>query len=477
MLMFKEGYSNELPSDLLLNLKDAAQALKNARSVTVVTHIDADGITAGAIASQTLSRLGIKHELHFEKKIAPETIEQINSDPADLVWVCDLGSAYMSMFVRNGIIVTDHHAPDLKWRTGQTSLDSFGLAYNINPHLYGVSGSYAVCGAGMTYLLSKTIDPANIDLAYLAVVGAMGDFQDTRESGLISWNEIILQDAEKAGDVERGTGLRYFGRFTRPLIQFLQYGEPAVPTLTGDYGGCLALLEKYGIELNNPDGTKRSWSDLQESERMVITDEILGVATSDDDRKGLFGEIYTVLRYGPETGLRDAKEFATTLNSCGRYDDAETGARICMGDLEAIKDAENNRREHRKNISYALSYVKDNHLLRRRKYLQYFDAGATIRETVVGIVAGMILTSSEADPHMPIFAFAEADDGIKVSARAPKEMTRNGLDLSKLMCQCATAVGGLGGGHNVAAGATIPKGTEEVFLDKLEEAIESGLNP
>ncbi len=475
--MFKEGYSNELPSALLRNLRNAANALRRARSVTVVSHIDADGITAGAIASQTLSRLGILHELHFEKKIAPETVEQINSDPADIVWVCDLGSAYMSMFTRNGIIVTDHHTPDPKWRSGQTSIDSFGVAYNINPHLYGVSGSYAVCGAGMTYLLSKTIDPANKDLAYLAVIGAIGDFQDTRESGLISWNDIILKDAVEAGDVECSTGLRYFGRFTRPLIQFLQYGEPAVPGLTGDCGACLGLLERYGIQLNDSNGAKRSWADLQESERMVITDEILGSAASDDDRRNLFGEIYTVLRYGPKTGLRDAKEFATTLNSCGRYDDAETGARICMGDIDALKDAEHNRREHRKNISYALSYVKDNHLLRRRKHVQYFDAGSSIRETVVGIVAGMVLSSSEADPHMPILAFAEADDGVKVSARASKELTRNGLDLSKMMCQCAAAVGGFGGGHNVAAGATIPKGMEEVFLDKVEEMMESGLSP
>ncbi len=475
--MFKEGYSNELPSALLRNLRNAANALKRARSVTVVSHIDADGITAGAIASQTLSRLGILHELHFEKKIAPETVEQINSDPADIVWVCDLGSAYMSMFTRNGIIVTDHHTPDPKWRSGQTSIDSFGVAYNINPHLYGVSGSYAVCGAGMTYLLSRTIDPANKDLAYLAVIGAIGDFQDTRESGLISWNDIILKDAVEAGDVECSTGLRYFGRFTRPLIQFLQYGEPAVPGLTGDCGACLGLLERYGIQLNDSNGAKRSWADLQESERMVITDEILGSAASDDDRRNLFGEIYTVLRYEPKTGLRDAKEFATTLNSCGRYDDAETGARICMGDIDALKDAEHNRREHRKNISYALSYVKDNHLLRRRKHVQYFDAGSSIRETVVGIVAGMVLSSSEADPHLPILAFAEADDGVKVSARASKELTRNGLDLSKMMCQCAAAVGGFGGGHNVAAGATIPKGMEEVFLDKVEEMMESGLSP
>ena len=83
----------------------------------------------------------------------------------------------------------------------------------------------------------------------------------------------------------------------------------------------------------------------------------------------------------------------------------------------------------------------------------------------------MILSSSEAAPDMPIIAFAEADDGIKVSARAPKSLVDAGMDLSKLMSEAAAAVGGMGGGHNVAAGATIPVGKKEVFLDKLEELI------
>lgn len=41
------------------DLAAAARALKDASSVRVMTHIDADGITAGAIADITLERMGI----------------------------------------------------------------------------------------------------------------------------------------------------------------------------------------------------------------------------------------------------------------------------------------------------------------------------------------------------------------------------------------------------------------------------------
>ncbi len=438
----------------------------------MVSHIDADGITAGTIAAITLERLGKQHVLVFEKKISEETIERINGCEYDMVWICDLGSAYMSRFVRSGVVVTDHHVPDPSWRRGQTSLEGFLSSYQMNPHMYGRSGSFEVCGAGMTYLLSKTIDSKNIDLAHLAVVGAIGDFQDNRYSRLVSYNRLILRDAEEAGDVSVGQGIRYFGRETRPVLQFLQYGsEPRVEGVTDDRDGCMELLYKYDIKQNDEDGRRRTWVDLDPGERAVLVGELMSRLAREEDRRALVGEIYTINRYEVHSGLNDSKEFATTLNSCGRYDDTTTGERICRGDLDALKDAERNRNDHRKNISSALAYIKDNHLLRRLKHIQYFDASDKIRETVVGIVAGMVLNSGEADADMPIVAFASADDGVKVSARAPRILTDRGLDLSRIMKDAAATVGGMGGGHIVAAGATIPEGSEQTFLEEVERMV------
>lgn len=424
----------------------------------------------------TLERLGKQFVMDFEKKISEEIIDKINGCEYDMVWICDLGSAYMSRFVRNGVVVTDHHVPDPLWRRGQTFLDGFLSSYQMNPHLYGRSGSFEVCGAGMTYLLSKTIDPKNVDLAYLAVIGAIGDFQDDRYSRLVSYNRIILGDAEKAGDISTGYGLRYFGRETRPVLQFLQYGnEPRVEGITDDRDGCMDLLYKYDIKLTAEDGRRNTWVDLDPGDRAVLADELMSRLTNDEDRKALMGEIYTVNRYEVHSGLNDSKEFATILNSCGRYDDAVTGERICMGDVDALKDAERNRSDHRKNISASLAYVKENHLLRRLKHVQYFDAGTEIRETVVGIVAGMVLNSGEADTGMPIVAFAVADDGVKVSARASRSLTDRGLDLSQIMKDAAASVGGMGGGHSVAAGATIPEGKEESFLEEVDKLVAAQL--
>jgi len=462
------SYGNRLTGDL----EAAAAALRSAKNVLVITHIDADGIASGGIAAAVLDRLGIEYKIVFEKKISEETIEMVRSSKEDIVWICDLGSAYLSEFKRPGIIVTDHHVPDPKWKSRQTSIDNHERIYHLNPHTYGASGSYDVSGAGMTYLLARTLDRGNSDLAYLAVVGAVGDLQDNRESKLIGYNRSILNEAVSAGDIVVEKDIRYFGRDYRPLVQFLQYNsDPPLPGISENAHGCTAFFSDLGIPLKK--GTEnRTWRDLSEKERKAATEKLLSMVDEEGKRR-LYGEIYTISRYNSCAGLRDAKEFATVLNSCGRYDDAETGLRICRGDMTALEDAEKNRLDHRKHIASAISYIKENHLLRERRFVQYFEAGAEVRETVVGIVAGILLNSGEAKKGLPIFAFADADDGIKVSARAPRNLTDRGLDLSVIMKTASEMVGGYGGGHKVAAGATIPVGKEEEFLDIVEDLVSS----
>ena len=449
----------------------AADAIRSAKSALVISHIDADGITAGSIASMTLNRLGIEHTTVYENKITEEVVNRVNSNKDDIVWICDLGSGYISEFQKDGLVITDHHVPDYKKLRRQTTLDDFSATYHVNPHCFGMDGSIEISGAGSTYIVSKKIDPRNIDLAYLALIGAVGDFQDSKESGLIGMNRTIINDAFASGDVIPEMDLRLFGRETRGLVQFLQYSnDPELPGLTNSASNCVKFYSELKIDLNR-NGKIRSWNDLSPIEKERATDKLLKMLNGPENEKRLYGEVYTLPNFEKGTGLRDAKEFATVLNSCGRYEDTETGMRICCGDLTAIVDAEKNRTEHRRNISTALTYIKENHLMRESRFIQHFDAGDKIKETVVGIVAGMLLNSNTCNKWLPIIAFADADDGIKVSARADRTLVDRGLNLSTVMKKAAELVGGFGGGHSVAAGATIPPDKKEEFLEIVEELI------
>ena len=57
---------------------------------------------------------------------------------------------------------------------------------------------------------------------------------------------------------------------------------------------------------------------------------------------------------------------------------------------------------------------------------------------------------------------------MKVSARGTQDLVRSGLNLAVAISQAAEKVGGVGGGHNVAAGATIPLEAKGEFLELMD---------
>jgi RecJ-like exonuclease len=125
---------------------------------------------------------------------------------------------------------------------------------------------------------------------------------------------------------------------------------------------------------------------------------------------------------------------------------------------------------HRQNLLDGINYVKEVGMTPLRN-LQYFQAGNNILETIVGIVAGMSINLEGTNRKLPVVAFANSDEGIKVSARGTQELVDRRLNLASAINQAAKSVEGVGGGHDIAAGATIPFGTEEAFLIKLDEII------
>jgi RecJ-like exonuclease len=452
----------------------AATAIAAANDVLVVGHIDADGICASAIASRTLERLNKKHDVMFVKKMDDDSINAVNKSGASLVWLVDLGSGYLSMIDRQNVVVADHHVPDPNWMSGQTSLFDFSGLIHVNPHTCGMDGSEEISGAGVTYMISRAADDRNKDLAYLAVIGASGDIQDRSVSGFTGYNRNILADAERSGDIETVRDLRLFGRETRPLTQFIQYcNDPVIPGLTSEYSECSKFFTELNIELKR-NGSWRTWSDLDDDEKDAVKISLIEILGSSGAER-LIGEVYTLPKFKRGSELRDAKEYATLLNSCGRYDDAPIGLRICLGDRNAVSEAAKNRSEHKKQLSIAMNYIKQNNIVHRKKYVQYFHAHSEIRDTIVGIAAGMVLGSDGIRIDMPMIAFANADDGVKVSARADKSMIIKGLDLSIAVKTAAESVGGFGGGHNIAAGATIPSGKEYDFLHIIEGIIAAQL--
>jgi RecJ-like exonuclease len=111
-----------------------------------------------------------------------------------------------------------------------------------------------------------------------------------------------------------------------------------------------------------------------------------------------------------------------------------------------------------------------------QEYIQFFYGGTKIRETLVGIITGMIIRSERVRKDLPLIGLVETDTGeVKVSARATRHLLTRGINLSQALRKAASALGGQGGGHDIAAGATIPQGTEQEFLGLAEQEIKNQL--
>jgi RecJ-like exonuclease len=476
-------------STLIKSAKDIADVLKKQVKVQIVTHIDADGISAGSIASLALKRKGIDFDIRFVKKLDEREIAKLKNENPSLVWFTDLGSGAVPMLSGLNFVICDHHVPAQTEISKKDRMNILNWAHvtevdpglQLNPHLVGLDGANDISGAGTTYLVAKKIDKNNLDLSALAVVGAVGDLQDSKNLRLTGTNRKILDDAKKADVLYWKKDVRYFGRETRPVFKLLQYGnDPLIPNLTGKEDACMNFLLELGIPLKEEERWRR-WIDLSKVEKQLILSEIVKMLITKGFghkiTKRLIGEVYILKNEEEGTELRDAKEFATLLNSCGRYDKANIGYEVCLGDrLDALDRALLLLRGHRRTLVDMLHLIKEEGITEMSN-IQFFNGHDKVPENITGTLAGMLLGGEEVRLDLPMFGLAVTEEGeIKVSARGTRTLINKGLDLSIVMKRSSESVGGVGGGHNIAAGATIPKGKEEEFLQLADRIIKKQLS-
>jgi RecJ-like exonuclease len=446
-----------------------ADRLRAADRVLLASHIDADGLTSAAIASSALERAGITFETTFEKQLDRRAVERIADSGYDTVLFTDFGSGQLDVIGEfDGAftpVVVDHHQP----ADAETE-------YHLNPLLEGIDGASELSGAGTSYVLARALGgEANRDLAGLAVVGAVGDMQDG-DGGLSGANEALVKEGVAAGVLAEETDLLLYGRQTRPLPKLLEYASDArIPGVSNDESGAVSFLQGLDLDLKS-DGEWRRWVDLAGDERRTLVNALVRHAISRgvpaSRINGLVGTTYVLTAEEPGTELRDVSEFSTLLNATARYERADVGLAVCLGDRgPALDRARRLLRNHRRNLSEGLQWVKTEGVT-VEEHLQWFDAEGRIRETIVGIVAGMALGSEGVRHDLPVVAFADAGDGeVKVSARGSHGLVRRGLDLSQVMREASRAVGGDGGGHDVAAGATIPADARDAFLAHADRLV------
>jgi RecJ-like exonuclease len=454
--------------DLLSDVKAAAGLVAEAGEVTLVSHIDADGICSEAILSLALERQGIPVRPVFVRQLEPMTMKTIPKDRSFKVFT-DLGSGQQNLLAEHGlseeeVLILDHHV-------GQKVA---GKSYReVNALNYG-HGKLAA--SGVAYLVARALDPKNTDLAKLAVIGNVGDMMARTDLGLIGPSREIAEDGVRHGSIEVvKKDLNCFGISTRPVHLCLAYSDdPFVPGITSNPNGALQFLQRLGVTLKHPSGRWLVWEEIPiEEKRRVISalaQQLLSHGRSPDR---LLAETY-LFPGETQKPLRNASEFATVLNACGRWAKPIVGARICRGDRGiAFHEAERMLTHHRGMIRDLLQFILEKGVT-ETSHLQHIHVGDRFPDTIIGIGAGMAL--SKLNRRKPILIMAEMSDDpliTKVSMRTNEDMVQGGTDLQQAIVDATSEVGGSGGGHRIAAGAYIPRELEERFIHCVNRRLES----
>ncbi|MDA4120994.1 MAG: DHH family phosphoesterase [Thaumarchaeota archaeon] len=442
---------------------DVKKLAQGGKRILVATHIDADGLCSGSIAFASLMRLGANVTLRTIPDLDTGIIKNLAAQGFDNYIFTDLASTLIgdleSEFVGR-YLVLDHH---------QLTEEDMRRPSVVNAWNYGYDGGREACSSSMAYFFASSLDPLNRDLSPLAVVGALADRQDGGPGrSLTGLNRSALEDAQSSGLLTVARDLTFTGRETRPIHESIALtSTPYLQGLTGSKDAVLAVLHQSGLKLKD-EGTWRTISSLTSDEKMKLTEVIASVVGGADGATeslaGLVGEVYTLEFEDSFTPLRDAREFGTLLNSCGRMGASGVGVSICLGDrAEALKAAMRTLAEYRSGINKALeSLLTDASRLELHGSLVLVRGEGLVDEKLLGPVISIMTSSPGFKDKVVVGRASSRDADLKISSRVGDDYAGE-VNLGKIMREAAESVNGVGGGHNMAAGAKIPAAMVDAF--------------
>jgi hypothetical protein len=300
-----------------LKIRDATESILAHDAARIISHHDADGLTAAGILCHALYRLGKRFHATIISQLDRGFADRLNKDHNEdvLTVFCDMGSGHPDVIteVAGDVLVIDHHTP-----TGDLACP------HVNPHLVGIDGAFELSASGAVYAVAKGLSSENIDLSGLAIAGAIGDKQL-----MIGANADILADGVRNRIVSVKKGIRIGDG---AVSDILEQNLDIYLDITGDAAKVGGFLDEVGVS-----GSVRL-SELSEPElRKLATALALKLLrrSSPDVIENLIGDVYT-LRCEV---IPNADDFVSCLHACARLNDMALALSLCLRDPAGVSHA------------------------------------------------------------------------------------------------------------------------------------------
>jgi single-stranded-DNA-specific exonuclease len=436
-----------LPDEFSDSLKHALKVVNSASILRVVSHHDADGIAAAAIMTGALTHAKKEFHLTITKGLDNDIVESLAKEGNEAILFLDMGSGQIDSLehLDAKIAVLDHHKPIRKSKK----------VVQANPHFYNIDGMTESCASALSFLAAIMMDPCNWNLSPIAIAGIIGDRQHM--GGMKGVNQQILDYAVEKEYVNVQRGLNLKGPTVADAIA--DSIDPYFVGLSGRKDNVLAFLDSMKLNPSAPMGA------LDEIYRRKLTSMLSLRLMGQGCRPETVEELVSEIHWIPSMSM-SATDLADLLNACGRMDHEGVGVALCMGDEDALTLAGDLRRQYNRKILEKLMMIETDGV-NQMTGVQYFHAeDASLAGAQTGLAMQYILDQSK-----PTLALSHVKGKTKVSSRGTKYLVSKGLDLSAALKKAAEKVGGVGGGHAVAAGATVAEVKQDEFLAAVDEIV------
>lgn len=440
-------------SELCKKASEIIQSLPKTSKIRVISHYDADGIAAASIMCKALYRAGYDFHATLMRNPFDKGLERVSKEDNDLIIFLDMGSGQINTIEKMNCkcIIVDHHQY-LKKKTSEN-------IFQINANLCNINGNYEACGATLTLALAKALNPKIKDLVGLALVGANGDKQYI--GGFRGYNKNVIDEALKDGLIKENVGIKLYGE---NLFDALYYSiDPYFSGVSGNKKAISDLLNKLGLrkDIKLEDLNKEEIKKLQSYLMLVLIEKNL--------EKNILDTLIRP-RYHSDSIGYEFERFADLIDSCGKGGNRGLGFSVAMGDKDAFDKAFDHEKEHKQKILDELLRLEKEGF-HEKKVIRYFHSN----DSSLGGVIGGIAMNYLLDREKALLSLVKKDDELHVSCRGTQYLVGKGLDLGKAMKEASAKLGGHGGGHAIASGATIASDKEKEFLDIVDSIIDTQL--
>ena len=138
------------------------------------------------------------------------------------------------------------------------------------------------------------------------------------------------------------------------------HDDPYIDGISKQHGRGAPVPRELDVELKNPQGGWLVWEEVTfDDKRTIISALTQQLIAHGREVDRLLGETYIFPDEPERTPLRNASEYATLLNACGRWAKPKVGGRICRGEKgEAYREAEFMLAHHRSVIRDPLQLIR-----------------------------------------------------------------------------------------------------------------------